>query len=158
VLLISAGHRAHAKRGISGMEPWRSASRPPPRARRRRRRVSAVTTVLGVETMTSSADDALSASFRHRPSHVVIVISSRVKAPPRALPDVPFDPSRSRARRRHAAAGADHSEAGIDIRASHSNWASRRCSSSTPRHQRRAGRTRARRDPTPGQDALKWWL
>ena len=48
------------------------------------------TTVLGVETMTE-ADDGSYVALRHRPSHVVIVISSRVDGAPEGTPDVPFD-------------------------------------------------------------------
>ena len=47
-------------------------------------------TVLGVETMTE-ADDGSYVALQHRPSHVVIVISSRVDGVPEGMPDVPFD-------------------------------------------------------------------
>lgn len=52
------------------------------------------TTVLGVETMTE-ADDGSYVALRHRPSHMVIVISSRVESPdgdaPEGTTDVPLD-------------------------------------------------------------------
>ena len=48
------------------------------------------TTVLGVETMTE-ADDGSYVALRHRPSHMVIVISSRVDGSPEGTTDVPLD-------------------------------------------------------------------
>ena len=48
------------------------------------------TTVLGVETMTA-ADDGSYVALRHRPSHVVIVISSRVDGSAEGAPTVPLD-------------------------------------------------------------------
>ena len=52
------------------------------------------TTVLGVETMTE-ADDGSYVALRHRPSHMVIVISSRVDSldgdAPEVATDVPLD-------------------------------------------------------------------
>src|SRR3954465_4402223 len=47
------------------------------------------TTVLGVETMTA-ADDGSYVALRHRPSHMVIVISSRLAGPPAGPPHVPL--------------------------------------------------------------------
>ncbi len=47
-------------------------------------------TVLGVETMTE-ADDGTYVALRHRPSQVVIVISSRIDGAPEGTADVPFD-------------------------------------------------------------------
>ena len=61
------------------------------------------TTVLGVETMTE-ADDGSYVALRHRPSHVVIVISSRVDGAARGHARRAARPRRVRgARRRHAA-------------------------------------------------------
>jgi glyoxylase I family protein len=48
------------------------------------------TTVLGVETMTA-ADDGSYVALRHRPSHMVIVISSRVDGADDGTADVPLD-------------------------------------------------------------------
>ena len=47
-------------------------------------------TVLGVETMTE-ADDGTYVALRHRPSRVVIVISSRVDGAEIGVPDAPVD-------------------------------------------------------------------
>jgi catechol-2,3-dioxygenase len=46
--------------------------------------------VLGVETMTA-ADDGSYVALQHRPSRVVIVISSRVDGSPEGTADVPVD-------------------------------------------------------------------
>ncbi|HEY3670971.1 MAG TPA: VOC family protein [Acidimicrobiia bacterium] len=48
------------------------------------------TTVLGVETMTA-ADDNSYVALRHRASHMVIVISSRVEGSAEGTADVPLD-------------------------------------------------------------------
>jgi catechol-2,3-dioxygenase len=47
-------------------------------------------TVLGVETMTA-ADDGTYVALQHKPSRVVIVISSRVDGAPEGTADVPLD-------------------------------------------------------------------
>ena len=47
-------------------------------------------TVLGVETLTA-ADDGSYVALQHKPSHMVIVISSRVDGAPEGTPDVPLD-------------------------------------------------------------------
>lgn len=46
--------------------------------------------VLGVETLTA-AEDGSYVALQHRPSHVVIVISTRVDGAPDGAPDVPLD-------------------------------------------------------------------
>jgi glyoxylase I family protein len=48
------------------------------------------TTVLGVETMTA-ADDGSYVALRHKPSHMVIVISARVEGSAEGTVDVPLD-------------------------------------------------------------------
>jgi glyoxylase I family protein len=47
-------------------------------------------TVLGVETMTA-ADDGSYVALQHKPSRVVIVISSRLAGPSTGVADVPLD-------------------------------------------------------------------